>query len=369
MKRVIYLLIALAFLLGISSTAFAVPPSYYYSAGYDLDPPRRFDAVGFPYIDTTDPMNRLQNMMEFSFVNGKEIHRDFAITLNENEPGGPAEYLLSIDVTYQRDMAVSFESTFITGNFTFRQEVGGEVSEYTGMVNGSIVFILPANMGISDPDMEVPAILLRFYSSDNSQWNWYSYLDTPNDDLVCCEEDNVDLIMYTDSMYHEHRPHIPSPRTQVDVAAGIGLSTIGIVVANALTKTSVFGSASFNGSFDPTSAGPSGQSPSAGTGGSQAPSGSGGTTAGTGGIASSSAATGTGTSAVGAVQSAPASAGASGSAGSWGNIFRIIKEFFRNLFINLRDMLTDEGRSYASGKLAETLSETEFGDISDSGAD
>lgn len=154
---------------------------------------------------------------------------------------------------------------------------------------------------------------------------------------------------------HEHRPHIPSPLKQSDVAAGVAISTIGIVIVNTLTKTSIFGNASFNGSFDPTSTRPGGQSPSAGTGGSQAPSGPGASQAPpVSGSMGTSASTGAGASASSVVPTPQTSASMSGS-GTGGGLMGVIKDFFRHLFLNIRDMLTDEGRSYASGKLSELL--------------
>lgn len=131
---------------------------------------------------------------------------------------------------------------------------------------------------------------------------------------------------------HEERPHIPSPSRQADVAVGVGISTIGIVLVNSLTKTSLFGSASFNSTFNPSSPSPA----SVPTGGAATASGAGTTGAGT---------------------------AASGSAGN--GIVGVIKEFFKGLFDNLRDMLTDEGRSYASGKFSDILETTEIDDISD----
>lgn len=161
-------------------------------------------------------------------------------------------------------------------------------------------------------------------------------------------------------MDHESRPHIPSPWKQADVAAGVGISTVGIVIVNALTKTSVFGNASFNGSFDPMSASPSGQAPTGGTGspsgpgGAQAPSGGAAGTSGTAGTGSASTATGAGASAAQAVPTPQVSANISGSASS-GGFIGTIKDFFKNLLDGIRDMLTDEGRSYASGKLSEII--------------
>lgn len=111
-----------------------------------------------------------------------------------------------------------------------------------------------------------------------------------------------------DYMEHEKRPHIPRPSTQADVAAGVGFTTVGVALANALTKTSIFGNASFNGSFNPSAPAP---------------------------------------------PPAPASPAPANSSG--GGFFGVIKDFFKNLFAQLREMLTDEGRSYASGKLSENL--------------
>ncbi|MFO7611036.1 MAG: hypothetical protein R6W99_00915, partial [Clostridia bacterium] len=45
---------------------------------------------------------------------------------------------------------------------------------------------------------------------------------------------------------HESRPHIPSPSRQADVAVGVGITTVGIVILNSLTNTTLFGSAPFN---------------------------------------------------------------------------------------------------------------------------
>lgn len=150
----------------------------------------------------------------------------------------------------------------------------------------------------------------------------------------------------TDTYYrydysHESKPHIPSPYDQGDVAAGVGISTVGIVIVNALTKTSVFGSASFNGSFNPQ-AGPSVQPGSGASGGSGA------------GIAS----TAQSASAASVSQSAS-------TASASGGFLKSLGDFFKGLFEVLRDMLTDEGRSYASGKLTDILSETDLTDIID----
>ena len=48
-----------------------------------------------------------------------------------------------------------------------------------------------------------------------------------------------------------------------------------------------------------------------------------------------------------------------------GGFFNTIKEFFKNLFANLRDMLTDEGRSYASGRVSELLDDASIDDAGD----
>jgi len=337
MKRITYFLLVFVFLMGISSTAFAAPGDTYYTGEYEFDAPRRFEAVGFICEDIDPPQNRLQNLMQFDFINGKEIYREFTATYGDNEASGPAEYTVSMTLTYNKDLMVAFDSFFIDGTFTYRSEVDGEITEYTGIARAHLILILPANMGFISNDFETAAIVLEFYPSNADQSNWFLYLDTPNDELVCMTETNVDLIMYSGDMGHESRPHIPSPWKQSDVAAGVGISTIGIAVLNALTKTSIFGNASFNGSFDPTSAGPGGQAPSGGTGGT-----------------GPAAASGTGASASSAIPTQPSSASMAGS-GSGGGIIGAIKDFFKSLFANLRDMLTDEGRSYAGGKLSESL--------------
>ncbi len=120
--------------------------------------------------------------------------------------------------------------------------------------------------------------------------------------------------VFEDYYSHESRPHIPRPSSQADVAAGIGLSTVGIFVVNSFTKTSVFGSTSFNTSFNPAN-------PPASP----------------------------------AVQAPSASVSSSG-----GGFFNSVGGFFKSLFETLKEMLTDEGRSYASGRLSEIIEKTDF---------
>ena len=102
----------------------------------------------------------------------------------------------------------------------------------------------------------------------------------------------------------------------MDLAAGAGISVAVIFIANSLTNTSVFGTASFS---NPVQFNQSLIQPGAGS------------------------------------SASPASSLAQSS-----NIFRSLVKFFKNLFEVLRDMLTDEGRSYASGKMNEILSDTDF---------
>jgi hypothetical protein len=110
---------------------------------------------------------------------------------------------------------------------------------------------------------------------------------------------------FEDYYRHESRPHIPRPSKQADVAVGVGVSTLGIVVLNSLSNTSVFGSTPFNSSFNPLSQ--------------------------------------------------PKPAAPSSPAGSGGGFLNMIGRFFKSLFDTLKDMLTDEGRSYASGMITEII--------------
>ena len=157
---------------------------------------------------------------------------------------------------------------------------------------------------------------------------------------------------------HESSPHIPSPYNQADVAAGVGISTVGIVIVNALTKTSVFGSASFNGSFNPQAA-PSAQ-PGAGATSGSAPGASGSAAAGTSGTASAGMA-----STASTAQGAASASMSQGAAAGGSNFIKSIGDFFKGLFDVLRDMLTDEGRTYASGRLTDLLSDINISDMGD----
>ncbi|MBN1624093.1 MAG: hypothetical protein JXN10_00330 [Clostridia bacterium] len=159
---------------------------------------------------------------------------------------------------------------------------------------------------------------------------------------------------------HEEKPHLPGVYKQGDVAAGVGITTAGIVIVNALTNTSLFGSAPFNGSFNPQAS--PGVQPGTGSGAGSASGSTGSATttgiSGTSSGISSAASTAQGSAASSLSQGAQASAGGS-------NLLKGISDFFKGLFEVLRDMLTDEGRSYASGKLTDILSEKDFTDFVD----
>lgn len=153
--------------------------------------------------------------------------------------------------------------------------------------------------------------------------------DTNNTSDSDSDTSDSDSTVYEDYFSHESKPHIPGPRSTVDLAGGVGIASIGIFFINTLTNTSVFGSASFSGDLSQT------VSPNLHP-----------ETGASGGMTSAAAGQSTAT------------------AGS-NNIFSVLRKFVKNLFEVLRDMLTDEGRSFASGKITDILSETDLTDMSD----
>ncbi len=326
------------FLAVMAAPAFAEADWRYLESKYTLDAPDELILMGFQHENPVHGMEIIQNMLEFEFIHRQECLCDYEVTFGPDDQFPGDEYSISFNLTYNKNSLNMYDDVFIEGTFDYHQIISDNELNFSGDVIGQIILFNPVSFNLIGANSnDVACVILRLSSKEEESFVWHLFLNPGGSGLLVQEEEiNYPAGSAYDS--REHRPHIPSPRTQADVASGIGLSTIGIVVANALTKTSVFGSASFNGSFDPTSASPGGQTPSVDLGGSSA-----------------SAATGTGASTASVVQSSAPATGASGATSSGGGFIGAIKDFFRNLFANLRDMLTDEGRSYASGKLSETL--------------
>lgn len=281
--------------------AFAATTDAYQST---IDAPRRFSASGLIHEDDHPPFHRLQNMMDFQFVDGKEIHKEYSITYKASDTDyGPSLHTINIYLTYDRNALENFEPAFISGTFTYYHDFNGTIREYEGTVSGYLVYY--STQRDVTIDFNKNNILLELMTDDGS-WNWDIYLETS--DSSWFGEGYMD---------YEESPHLPSSTTQADVAAGVGISTVGIVLVNALTKTSLSGAVSFN--------------MSASTFSGAAP-----------------------------VHAAPTQASAQ--IADAGGFLGSIKKFFFNILNDLRDMLTDEGRSYASGKVSEIIEQTEKSD-------
>ncbi|HPJ21571.1 MAG TPA: hypothetical protein PLP30_00225 [Clostridia bacterium] len=355
MKRIIYLTLAIVILMG-SVSVFATVK---YLPDYEITAVDEFRAVGVQITHISNPTDKLQNMMDFTFKDGKPVTRKY---VSGDYPEGTVDLgksTIEMTLVYDKDKLENAQNNFINGTFTYSLDSENGLFTTNGEVVGSIVD-LATNRSVFDfsiTDSGQYSLLLECYATD-SNWTASFVLMQPesgsiltttepvmrNDSAIVTSETVGDTVTYRyeESFFsHEERPHIPSPYYQKDVAAGVGISTVGIVIVNALTKTSVFGSASFNGSFNPQ-AGPSVQPGSGASAGSSA------------GIAS----TAQSASAASISQSAS-------TASASGGFIKSIGDFFKGLFEVLRDMLTDEGRSYASGKLTDILSETDVTDIID----
>jgi len=313
MKRIASMIFVLLFLFGL--TAFA-------TVSADVNPdnsklvknsPKVFYAYGFQYIASSDevpPFHRLQNLIDFEFNDKQEVHRQYTVEYQEGSSYGPATHNLDLYLTHNKTL-LNEGSPFISGRFSYIWEHNGEINEYTGTVEGQMIEIATDIMGFSTDYVYTNALALDLNVSGDP-WDWTIYLEVPG------EEDYYIGSTYIEEDYFEgeESPHVPSPSTQADVAAGVGISTVGIAAANALTKTSMLGSTSFNINVSPAT---------------------------------------------------PASAASSQAASTSGGsgFFGTIINFFKNLFANLRDMLTDEGRSFASGRVSDFLEDTDLDNTGD----
>lgn len=288
------------------------------------DNPEVFYARGFHYVVLSEeipPFHRLQSLMDFEFKNGIEIQRIYSIEYSDESIYGPAVHTLELNLLYDRTLLQSGEN-FISGTFNYYWERNGDVNEYTGTVAGGILEVSADIMDFT-ADYDFTNALALELVVDGNPWDWTIYLEVPG------EEDYYFGSAYIEEDYlnTETSPHIPSPDSQADVAAGVGISTIGIALANALTKTSVLGGTSVNLN-----------------------------------AAVPSAPTTHSASSVSVVQTSVTQQ--TPSTGTR-NFFSAAGNLFKNLFANLRDMLTDEGRSYASGRVADFLEDNDFTEASD----
>lgn len=281
------------------------------------DNPESFQALGFHYevlSDEIPPFHRLQNLMEFEFINGTEIHRQFTIEYSNESIYGPAVHILNLNLIYDRTL-LQAGGNFITGTFSYYWNRNGEVNEYAGAITGGILEVSTDIMGFDTAYDYTNALALDLVVEGNP-WEWTIYLEVPGEENYYIDSTYID----EDYVNPGENPHVPSPESQADVAAGVGISTVGIALVNALTKTSVLGGNSINLN-----------------------------------VSSSASSTPSATAPV--TQTVPSSDG--------GNFFSVIGDFFKNLFSNLRDMFTDEGRSYASGKFSDFLEDSNFDDSAD----
>jgi hypothetical protein len=278
--------------------------------------PESFMAYGFEYADENEspPFHRLNAIIDFEFIHGTESHGQYKVEFPEESIYGPAVHILDLYLTYDHDLLEGNQYTsFISGYFTYYWEHSGEINEYLGTVAGGLREIDLNILGLSAEYQYTNALALDLIVNGGA-WDWTIFLEVPGEETAYY----VTGYLGDDVQdYHYESPHVPTPSKQADVAAGVGLSTAGIALANALTKTSVFGSVSFNATAAPPVPTP-----------------------------------------------APAASATQSSATSQSSgFFNTIWDFLKRLFEHLRDMLTDEGRSYASGRLAETLGEIEADDI------
>ncbi|MBN2558716.1 MAG: hypothetical protein JXB33_08190 [Clostridia bacterium] len=374
MKRLFYILILVIFLTGICSLAFATTAREVTGA-FRYDAPSRFTATGLIYDDPAPPFHKLQNMMEFTFIDGKEIHARFSTTYDANDSEyGPSEHIVDFYLVYDMNKFLTGEDDIIKGTFDYYHDYNGEIMEYTGTVTG--YYITTMQRGFFPGDYDADNVILLDLVTSGEEWTWQIYLTPPEE--FAYSTSTVDMERAIEDYYHSHesRPHIPSPSSQADVAVGVGITTVGIVILNSLTNTTLFGSAPFNSTFNPAAppssapaAGstPSGSGAATGTTGS-APGGTGSASAGTGPASGGSVQAGTPSASMGSVAAPPpaggsVSAGSAAGSGSSGGFWGLIKDFFKNILVDLRDMLTDEGRSYASGKLTDVLKKGNVKDI------
>jgi|GEM_PF-1261283 len=369
MKKILFLLLAILVFLA-SGSVFATN-SYY--PDYEIVGTDSFRAVGLPILSPANPTDYLQNLIDITFVDGKMVRTAYGYEETVNESTEAWENNIELELLYDRNKLENEELYFINGTFVYNFSSPDNSYEVNGFVQGLIIDLNTESNIFDFGNLENSnfALLLECYGENQNWVESFVLMSIESDDKIILQPDNTSSIDssgitsdssgdYFDSYgavdnsdeeffyhYHEERPHIPSPSKARDVAAGVGVSTVGIVVLNSLTNTTVFGSAPFNGSFNP-SASPSVQ-PGAGSGATS------------GNVAS---AQGAASASIQSSASTMTQAGNASISGS-GNFVKLVGDFFKNLWETMRDMLTDEGRAYASGKMTDILAETDLSDISE----
>ena len=309
MKRILFISLIILFLAVVAFPVFADEDWCYLETRYTADAPEEFYISSFQHSDPFNVQQKFQNSLKFNFIDGEDITKEFVVTDIVNPDSPPSEYSLIFTLKYNKNSLRRYDDVFITGTFDYHHIGTDSTDDFAGEVKGQIILFNPTRfelIGINSDD--VGAIVLRLNAPDED-FAVDFFLNPGGTGLLITNTETATDNFYSGYYEDEHRPHVPSPSKQADVAAGIAISTIGIFAVNAFSGTSIFGNASFNGSFNPASpTAPSAPSP------------------------------------------ASASSGSSGS-----GFIGTITNFFKNLLANLREMLTDEGRSYASGRLEEIL--------------
>ncbi len=314
MKKVLMIIIIIIFLLTITTMAFAIEDNHYYTQATRVDAPDWFIIGGIPYQDGNPPFHKLQNIMYLTLQDMETVRSIVDFSYPNDSEYGPSVYRMEIDLLYDRQAFLNGEEIFITGTFVYSEQLDGIDTIYQGTVTGTYIII--ENYTYDESFNNQNSIRL-YLDVENADWEWEIFLADPvefqSGGVISNTNEDYTQGYYEEEYFdHESSPHIPQPYTQKQVAVGVGISSISIVLLNSLTNTSVFGSTSFN---------------------------MGSTLGGTAAQSTSQATTQVATT---------------GSTQSTGFI-NVIKKFFMNLISNLRDMLTDEGRSYASGRLSEVI--------------
>lgn len=317
MKKLLMIIIITIYLLTITSMAFAIEDTHYYTNATRNDAPDWFLVSGLVYQEDTILLHNLQNSMHLTLQDMATVRSIVDFSYQADNEDSPSEHRMEIDLLYDRQAFLDGQEIFITGTFIYNYILDGKEQYYQGTVTGKYIVI---ENSIHDETFNNQNSIRLYLDVDNVDWSWEIFLKDPvefqSGTVINDTTDDYVQEYYEEEYFdHEETPHIPQPYTQRQVAAGIGISSVSIVLLNTLTNTSVFGSTSFN--MGATSA------------------------ASTAAQSTSQAAT---------------QAATTGSTQASGFI-NVIKKFFANLFSNLRDMLTDEGRSYASGRLTKVIKE------------
>ena len=180
MKKVFWLTLVLSIVTGISSTVFSSSGNF--ETIYEFNPVSRFRATGIVMDNTENPYIRLQNMMDFEFIEDDYTVRSYSVTESDGTNFFPGTYTFDFNLNYSANLLKALDSDFIFGTFSYTLVQQRASKTIEGSVTG--VITTPARSGIFLHGVSDDTLFIVLDCKGTEGFYIEFYLSTPNTQLV-----------------------------------------------------------------------------------------------------------------------------------------------------------------------------------------